>query len=157
MFAKVCSKVFLVYALLPCPPSIKCSGVFFEQGMPAQAGEHRLLRACEPVTVRAHPAAADRSVRLFARVANYGLGFTGRAVHLGIIVCSSFCGVEIIPILKKQHAGTKIVEEINPPPLGGIFSHNFFPSVSGVKKLIFSIFFPIFSLPIFQRDLCYNL
>jgi hypothetical protein len=149
MFAQVGRKTLLVYALAPSLPSIKCRGIFFEQGMAAQAGEHRLFLARELVAVCTHPAAAGGAVRLFSRVANYGFGFAGWAVHLGIIVCPSFCGVEIIPILKKQHTGIKIEEEINPPPLGGIFSLNFFPCVSGVKKIIFSIFFPIFSLPHF--------
>jgi hypothetical protein len=115
MFAQVGTKAFFVYALAPGLPSVKCGWVFFEQGVPAQAGEHRLFLARKLVAVCTHPAPAGGAVRLFARVANYCFGFAGWAVHLGIIVCPSFCGVEIIPILKKQHTGIKIEEEINPP------------------------------------------
>jgi hypothetical protein len=86
------------------------------------------------------PAAAPYFAVAGSAVDHLGLGLAGWADQWRL---------ELIPILKKQHTGIKIEEEINPPPLGGIFSLNFFPCVSGVKKLIFSIFFPIFSLPRF--------
>jgi hypothetical protein len=91
MFAQVGTQAFFVYALAPGLPSIKCRGVFFVQGVAAQAGKHRHFPARELVAVCTHPAPAGGAVKLFSRVANYGLGFAGWAVHLGIIV--SQCGV----------------------------------------------------------------
>jgi hypothetical protein len=86
MFAQVGTQAFFVYALAPGLPSVKCGWVFFKQGVPAQAGKHRRFLARKLVAVCTHPAAAGGAVRLFSRVANYGWGFAGWAVHLGIIV-----------------------------------------------------------------------
>lgn len=96
---------------------------------------------CKSVTVFATVLSVCRSWRPRSGVDDFRFGVAGWAGHSGII-----------SILKKSTPWIKIVEEIIPPPLGGIFSHNFFHGVSAVKKLIFSIFFPIISQSCFSSS-----